>query len=55
MAVKSWYLSVVDVSTHRTVLSRHFFTAQQMKEFIKEQNILETYQSPTYLILKENY
>jgi hypothetical protein len=55
MAVKSWYLSVVDASTHKTILNKHFFTIQKMNEFIKEQNILETYQRPNYYIVKENY
>lgn len=55
MAVKSHYLSVIDASTHKPILTKHFFTAQKMHEFIKEQNILETYKRPDYYILKEYY
>ena len=55
MAVKSWYLSVVDSSTHKPVLHKMFFTAPIMNAFIKEQEILEKYPKPQYYIVKENY
>ena len=55
MAVKSWYLSVVDSATHKPVVHRMFFTAPEMNRFIKEQNIVEEYKKPQYYIVKENY
>ena len=55
MAVKSWFLSVVDTSTHKPVIHKMFFTAPEMNKFIKEQNILEEYKKPQYYIVKENY
>ena len=55
MAVKSWYLSVVESSTHKQVFHQMFFTAPKLNEFMKEQNILEKYPKPEYYIVKENY
>jgi hypothetical protein len=55
MAVKSWYLSVVDASTHKPTIHKMFFTAPEMNKFIKEQEILEKYPKPAYYIVKENY
>ena len=55
MAVKSWYLSVVDTATHKPVIHKMFFTAPEMNRFIKEQKIVEDYQKPQYYIVKENY
>jgi len=55
MAVKSWYLSIIDSQTHKPVLHKMFFTAPKMNEFIKEQEILEKFPKPTYYIVKENY
>ena len=55
MAVKSWFLSVVDTATHKPVIHKMFFTAPEMNKFIKEQNILEEYKKPQYYIVKENY
>jgi hypothetical protein len=55
MAVKSWYLSVVDSSTHKPVIHKMFFTAPELNKFIKEQEILENYPKPAYYIVKENY
>jgi hypothetical protein len=55
MAVKSWYLSVVDTATHKPVVHKMFFTAPEMNRFIKEKNILEEYKKPEYYIVKENY
>jgi hypothetical protein len=55
MAVKSWYLSVVDTATHKPVIHKMFFTAPDMNRFIKENNILEEYKKPAFYIVKENY
>ena len=55
MAVKSWYLSVVDTATHKPVVHKMFFTAPEMNRFIKEQNVVEEYKKPEYYIVKENY
>ena len=55
MAVKSWYLSVIDSATHKPVLHKVFFTAPKMNEYIKESELLEKYPKPTYYIVKENY
>jgi len=55
MAVKSWYLSVVESASHKTVLHKMFFTAPDLNKFMKEQEILEKYPKPTYYIVKENY
>jgi hypothetical protein len=55
MAVKSWYLSVVDTSTHKPIVHKMFFTAPEMNKFIKEKDILENYPKPAYYIIKENY
>jgi hypothetical protein len=55
MAVKSWYLSVVDTTTHKPVIHKMFFTAPEMNRFIKEQKIVEEYKKPQYYIVKENY
>jgi hypothetical protein len=55
MALKSWYLSIVESATHKTVLNKMFFSAPDMNKFIKEQEIAEKYPKPTYYIVKENY
>ena len=55
MAVKSWYLSVVDSSTHKPVVHKMFFTAPDMNKFIKAEEIVEKYPKPQYYIVKENY
>jgi hypothetical protein len=55
MAVKSWYLSVVDAATHKPVIHKMFFTAPEMNRFIKEQEIVKKYIKPAYYIVKENY
>ena len=55
MAIKSWYLSVVETATHKTVVHKMFFTAPEMNKFIKEQNIVEEYKKPAFYIVKENY
>jgi hypothetical protein len=55
MAVKSWYLSVIDTATHKPVINKMFFTAPEMNRFIKENNILEKYTKPAFYIVKENY
>ena len=55
MAVKSWYLSVVDTQTHKPLLHKMFFTAPEMNLFIIEAEILKKYPKPQYYIVKENY
>jgi hypothetical protein len=55
MAVKSWYLSVVDSATHKPVINQMFFTAPIMNKYIQEKEILEKYPAPQYYIVKENY
>lgn len=55
MALKSWYLTVVESSTHKPVLNKMFFNAPDMNKFIKEQDLLKQYPKPTYYIVKENY
>jgi len=55
MAVKSWYLTVVESATHKKVLDKMFFTAPEMNKFIKANQLLEQYKKPEYYIVKENY
>jgi hypothetical protein len=58
MAVKSWYLTVVEKGTNKPVKeinSKLFFTAPDMNKWIKEQEILEKYPATQYYIVKENY
>lgn len=58
MAVKSWYLSVVEKGTNKSVEglnSKLFFTAPDMNKWIKEQELLEKYPATQYYIVKENY
>jgi len=55
MSVKSWYLSVVDSSTHKPVVHKMFFTAGEMNKFLKDNEILERYPKPQHYIVKENY
>jgi hypothetical protein len=55
MALKSWYLSVVDSATHKPVVHQMFFTAPAMNAYIKSEKILEKYTKPQYYIVKENY
>jgi len=55
MAVKSWYLSVVNAVTHKPIIHKMFFTAPEMNKFLKEQEILEKYPRPEFYIVKENY
>lgn len=59
MALKSWYLSVMDSATHKPVnqdLNRRlFFNAPDMNKWMKEKEILEKYPKPQYYIVKENY
>jgi hypothetical protein len=59
MALKSWYLSVMDSATHKPVSQdlnrRLFFNAPDMNKWLKDKEILETYPKPQYYIVKENY
>jgi len=59
MALKSWYLSVMESATHKPVSQdlnrRIFFNAPDMNKFIKEKELVENYPKPTYYIVKENY
>jgi hypothetical protein len=55
MAVKSWYLSIVESTTHKPVFHQMFFTAPKMNEFIKEKELLEKYPKPEFYFVKENY
>lgn len=59
MALKSWYLSVMESGSHKPVSQdlnrRIFFTAPALNKFVKENEILEKYPKPTYYIVKENY
>ena len=54
MAVKSWYLTIVDSATHKPVdreySSRMFFTAPEMNKHIKDKELLEKYPKPQYYI-----
>ena len=55
MAVKSWYLTVVESATHKKVLDKMFFTAPDMNKFIKAEDLSEKYPKPQFYIVKENY
>lgn len=55
MAVKSWYLTIVETGTNKKVMDKMFFTAPEMNKFIKEQSLLESYPKPQYYFVKENY
>ena len=58
MAVKSWYLTVVEKGTNKSVdglKGKMFFTAPDMNKWMKEKEILETYTPDKYYIIKENY
>jgi hypothetical protein len=55
MAVKSWYLSVIDSKTHKPVFNKMFFTAPDMNKFVKAEVLEEKYPKPQYYIIKENY
>jgi hypothetical protein len=59
MAVKSWYLSIVDKTTNkpvdRSLSSKLFFTAPEMNKWMKDNDIEEKYPKTNYYIVKENY
>jgi hypothetical protein len=59
MALKSWYLSIIDSTTHKPVSrdysSRMFFTAPEMHKYVKENELLEKFPKPQYYFVKENY
>ena len=59
MAVKSWYLTIVDSATHKPVSyefsSKMFFTAPEMNKYIKDKELVDKYPKPQYYIVKENY
>ena len=58
MAVKSWYLSIVEKGSNKAVdgiKSKMFFTAPDMNKWIKEQELLEKYSVDNYYYIKENY
>jgi hypothetical protein len=55
MAVKSWYLTVVETGTNKKILDKMFFTAPDMNKFIKAEELLEKYPKPLYYMVKENY
>jgi hypothetical protein len=55
MAVKSWYLSIVESATHKTVVNKMFFTAPELNKWMKAEEIVEKYPKPEYYIVKENY
>jgi hypothetical protein len=57
MTAKSNYLTVTEIveGKHITVLNKMFFNAGDMNRYIKENNIVETYPKPQYIIYKETY
>ena len=55
MALKSWYLSVIDATTHKPVVHQMFFNAPDMNKFIKTQELVTKYPKPRYYIVKESY
>jgi hypothetical protein len=59
MALKSWYLSVMDSVTHKPVSQdlnrRLFFNAPDLNKYVKEKELLEKYPKPQYYFVKENY
>jgi hypothetical protein len=59
MAVKSWYLTIVDSATHKPISrdysSKLFFTAPELNKHIKDNELLDKYPKPQYYIVKENY
>ena len=59
MALKSWYLTIVESANHKPVAQefnrRLFFNAPDMNKFIKEKELLEKYPKPQYYFVKENY
>lgn len=58
MAVKSWYLTIVEKGTNKAVdgiKSKLFFTAPDMNKWMKEHEILEKYPLEQYYHVKENY
>lgn len=59
MAIKSWYLSIVETATHKPInrdySSKMFFTAPEMNKHIKDNDLLDKYPKPAYYIVKENY
>lgn len=54
---KSNYLTVTEVieGRHVTVFNKMFFNASDMNKYIKEENIVEKYPKPNYIIYKECY
>lgn len=59
MALKSWYLSVIDASTHKPISYAYsrkvFFNAPELNKYIKENELVEKFPKPQYYILKEYY
>jgi hypothetical protein len=58
MALKSWYLSIIETATHKAIPDvnrRLFFNAPDMNKFIKEKELIEKYPKPQYYMVKENY
>ena len=59
MALKSWYLSVMETATHKPVSQelnrRLFFSAPDLNKYVKDKEILDKYPKPQYYIVKENY
>lgn len=52
---KSLYLTVAKRSTHETVLTKIFYNAQTLNEFIKSEEFKNKYPSTEFYFVKEVY
>lgn len=52
---KSCYLTVTEKTTHKTVLSKVFFNARDMNDYIKTPEFLAKYPPDQYNYVKETY
>ena len=52
---KSCYLTVTVKGTHKTVLSKVFFNAKSMADYIKTPEFQEKYPATEYNYVKETY
>jgi len=52
---KSCYLSVYNNSLKKTVFTKVFFKMSDLNDYVKAENVIEKYPSPTFIISKETY
>ena len=52
---KSWYLTVADLKTHKTVFTKVFYNIADLKTYVAEPEFIEKYPTTEFYVVRETY